>query len=286
MDKLKEKIGFIGAGNMAEAMISALIATGASSPDAIFISDVDSKRLDHLRSVYGIQPLADNAKVVDESTLVIFAIKPQQMVTVLDDLSRREAFAAREDRKLFVSIAAGIRIKTLEDIIYAGKSMTERVRMPILRVMPNTPALVQAGMCALCGNSQASPDDMERTMRILSAMGKAMVFDEEQMDTITAISGSGPAYCFYLIEALIAAGEQLGLAADDAAALTIATFSGSLRLLEQMNESPGSLRRKVTSPGGTTEAAIRILDGRDFKTVVLDAVSAAAERSRQLSGGK
>lgn len=286
MAVLKKKIGFIGAGNMAEAMISALIETATIAPGDIFISDIDSNRLTHLASGYGIKPVSGNLELVKHSNIVIFAIKPQHVDAVLTDLTGQNAFITPENRKLFVSIAAGIRIETYEKVVYSGKPVSERNLMPIVRVMPNTPALVQAGMCAVSPNSMATGEDIDLTVRILSAMGKVMVFEEEKMDAITAISGSGPAYCFYMIESIIEAGERLGLSPQDVAILTVTTFAGALRLLEAKDESPESLRRKVTSPGGTTEAAIRALESHHFKAAVSAAITAAAERSRQLSGGK
>lgn len=275
----KQQIGFIGAGNMAEAMVGAMIDTQLFAPVDIMASDIDPKRLAYLKETYGIRTAPGNAEIVNFASIVVFAVKPQQIRTVLDDLCRAGAFENQANRKCFVSIAAGIRMETFERFIYS----TPGEPAPILRVMPNTPALVGAGMCALCGNAHARPDDIDNLKAILSTMGNVLVCGEDKMDAITALSGSGPAYCFYMIESMVAAGEKLGLSSAQATELTVTTFSGALKLMDARNETAESLRRKVTSPGGTTEAALRTLDARGWPAAIIEAVAAAAERSRQLS---
>jgi pyrroline-5-carboxylate reductase len=152
--------------------------------------------------------------------------------------------------------------------------------------MPNTPALVGAGMSGLCANAFAQPDDMDAVRPLLEAMGKVKVVDETAMDAVTALSGSGPAYAFYLLEAMIEAGQRLGLETEDAAELSQRAISGALALIEAQKQGPDVLRRKVTSPGGTTEAAIGVLDRSRVKQAIVSAVLAAAERSGQLSQSK
>ncbi len=286
MKPVIQHIGFIGAGNMAEAMIGALIDTQAFTPDQILIHDINAEQCTHLQSTYGVEAVADNRTLIHKSDIVVFAVKPQSLDSLLADLNNRQAFVRPEHRRIFISIAAGVRMAKFQEFIYAGQTEADRHRMPILRVMPNTPALVQAGMLALCGNEYATFDDMEKIKTLLSAMGSVLICTEDKMDAITAISGSGPAYCFYVIESIVAAGEKLGLTHDDASQLAIGTFSGAIRLLEKQTEDAETLRRKVTSPGGTTEAALQIFENRDLKAAIMSAVFAAAERSRQLSGAE
>ncbi len=275
-------IGFIGAGNMAEAMIAALLPTGAFSPDHILAGDVNPQRSEYMEKTYGIRRVDDNRAIVEACQVVVFAVKPQQMADLLKDLSGRRAFDAITDRLLVISIAAGVHLETFEKAIYAGKTEAERQRIPIVRVMPNTPALVGAGMCAFSANRHAIGDDIDITHEILGAMGDAIQCDESKMDAVTAVSGSGPAYCFYFIESIIEAGEKLGLTPEEAFQLTVSTFKGALRLMEVQGESPAALRRKVTSPGGTTEAALRVFEENRLKEKLIAAVSSAAHRAREL----
>ncbi len=283
MVESSSKIGFIGAGNMGTAMVGALIRSGDFPPERIYVSDKNKEQTDALKSLYDLCVATGNTEIVKTCDIIVFAVKPQIIDHVLADLAAEKAFDDLTRRKLFISIAAGIRLRKFEAVIYSGKDDPARQQMPILRVMPNTPALVQAGMSAVCANSHASENDLQTARSILSAMGEVYLCDESRMDAITAISGSGPAYCFYLVESMVAAGQQLGLPAADARELTVATLAGALKLLVLENEAPEALRRKVTSPGGTTEAAIRVMDENGVKNAIVSAIAAAAERSRQLS---
>lgn len=283
MQQIKKKLGFIGAGNMAEAMIGAVLGAGLVMPENLFISDPDENRQAQLQSAYGLQTASGNKDLVSRCDIVIFAVKPQVIDAVLQELAAARAFDAPAGRRLFISIAAGIPIARIEAFIYAQKTETEIQNMPVLRVMPNTPALVGAGMSGLCANMSSRDADMEIAQTLLSAMGNVRVVNEEQMDAVTALSGSGPAYAFYLLEAMIEAGCELGLQADTASDLAESAFSGALSLIRARNEDPKTLRSKVTSPGGTTEAAIRILDRHQVRQSIVSAVIAAAQRSRQLS---
>lgn len=277
------KIGFIGAGNMGAAMIGALVRSGDFPPEKIYVSDKNSQQTEALKAGYDIRVATGNTEIVRTCDIIVFAVKPQIVDHVLADLAAEKAFDDLTGRKLFISIAAGIRLHKFETVIYSGKADSDCRQLPILRVMPNTPALVQAGMSAVCANAHADEKDIRTARSILSAMGEVYLCDESRMDAITAISGSGPAYCFYLVESMVAAGQQLGLPAADAQKLTEATLAGALQLLSSENEAPETLRRKVTSPGGTTEAAIRVMDENGVKNAIVAAIIAAAERSRQLS---
>jgi pyrroline-5-carboxylate reductase len=283
MPRLHHKIGFIGAGNMGQAMIGALITSQCANPSSLFVSDVSQDRVADLSKAYGVIALPGNVEIIQTSDIIIFAVKPQALDKVLADLSAAHAFKNAAGKKCFISIAAGAPIRKFEKIIYEGMDAEGRKNLPILRVMPNTPALVLSGMSGLCGNAFATAEDMDIATIILSAMGKVIRCNESDMDAITAMSGSGPAYCFYVVEAMIDAGTRLGLSPEDAAELTLATFKGALALLEDQKIPPQALRQKVTSPGGTTEAAIAVLENRSVKQAFIDAIAAAARRSEELS---
>ena len=280
--KSDKKIGFIGAGNMGEAFAGALIRTEIVSPTMICMSDVSTDRLDMMAKTYGINVTSDNFALFSDCDIAVLAVKPQQMTPVLSEISGHKDYTVR-DRKLVISIAAGFPIRKIENILYPQLNEQQREKLPIIRVMPNTPALVLSGMSGMSPNRHADADDIRITRTLLEAMGKVIEFEEEKLDAVTALSGSGPAYIFYMIEAMTEAGIQTGLGADDSAIMTIATMEGAIRLLKERNESPASLRRKVTSPGGTTEAALKVMENNKFKQCIIDAVAAAARRSKELS---
>jgi pyrroline-5-carboxylate reductase len=276
-------IGFIGAGNMAAAMIGAVIRAGLFEPACIHASDVDPEKRRRMHAAHGILTTGDNARVFDACDIVVLAVKPQMMAEALAPVVERLE-KTDFDRKLVISIAAGVPLERLEEWLYPAMAESMRGRMPIVRVMPNTPALVLAGMSAMSPNRHAAAEDLEITRRILKAMGQVRELPESDLDGVTALSGSGPAYVFYFIESMVRAGEALGFDRDTAAALTRATFEGALRLLAETGETPADLRRKVTSPGGTTEAALRVLEEKQVGRHIVDAVAAAARRSKELSG--
>ncbi len=281
MNKLEKAIGFIGAGNMGEAIVGALIRSGVSDPEMIYISDISKERLDLLGSRFNIVTMEDNVELFDKCQIVILAIKPQQMGQVLSQIG--EKLIALTEKKLIISIAAGIPMRKIEDILYAPLDNESREKMPVVRVMPNTPALVLAGMSGMCGNRYSTDEDIAITKKILEATGDVITFNEEDMDAVTAMSGSGPAYVFYLVESMIDAGISLGFDPADASTLTLKTLSGALKLMEESSDSPEALRRKVTSPGGTTEAAFKVLEGNGVKNRIVEAIKAAAGRSKELS---
>jgi pyrroline-5-carboxylate reductase len=284
MSELKHKIGFIGAGNMGQAMIGALIKSGCSEADNIFASDPFEQVTDAIKQSFGVTILPNNSEIIQQCDVIIFAVKPQSIKEVLSDLGKLSAFKNITKKKIFISIAAGTRLSKLEHYIYDTAKERDRRLMPVLRVMPNTPALVLSGMSGLCANDYATEEDIEVTKTILSSMGKVIECQESDMDAVTAMSGSGPAYCFYLVEAMIEAGEELGFDAESATKITIETLKGALILLEHQNDTARNLRKKVTSPGGTTEAAINLLDSNSVKQTIIKAILAAAQRSKELSG--
>jgi pyrroline-5-carboxylate reductase len=282
MKQMGEKIGFIGAGNMGAALIDALIQANLYRPADVYAFDTDPDRCAEIAQKTGIRLLKSNAELFSACDIVVLAVKPQQMTAVLTEISKDARFA-KKFRTLLISVAAGYPISKIELICYAGLNEQQASNLPIVRVMPNTPALVQAAMSGMSANRFAGAGDLSRVRSLLEAVGRVLEFEENQLDAVTALSGSGPAYVFYLIEAMIAAGRNLGLKADEAAVLTVMTFKGAIKLLEQTGETPEQLRRKVTSPGGTTEAALAVLESRDFQPAVVEAIAAAAERAVELS---
>jgi pyrroline-5-carboxylate reductase len=278
----KLTVGFIGAGNMAEAIAGALIGSKTCPASNITLADVDTDRLKNLAKTYGTNTAADNLQAFAASEVVVLAVKPQQVSTVLSELTAQSGYGITE-RKRFVSICAGTRIEKLEALLYAPLSDGQRQLLPIIRVMPNTPALVLTGMSAMSPNRHADDNDLQITRRLLESMGKVIEVAETAMDGVTALSGSGPAYLFYLAEAMGRAGESLGFSPEQAALLALQTLKGAVALMEKTGDGPEALRKKVTSPAGTTQAAVEVLDaGRVMETVV-EAIRAAARRSEELS---
>jgi pyrroline-5-carboxylate reductase len=282
MKKLDKKIGLIGAGNMGEAMINGLIKSGLCESAQIWASDVRGARLRQLKERHEINITQDNTELFDEVDTVILAVKPQHMDEVLQGLAGTFPQTIK-GIKLIISIAAGFPIKRIEGRLYAPLDENSKGLLPIVRVMPNTPALVLAGMAGMSGNRYAREADLNQARTILEAIGNVIEFEEEALDAVTALSGSGPAYIFYIIESLVEAGTGLGLKPSHALSLALETIKGSVRLLEKTGEAAASLRKKVTSKGGTTEAALRVLESHRVKERLVEAVHAAAQRSKELS---
>ncbi|MBW2107878.1 MAG: pyrroline-5-carboxylate reductase [Deltaproteobacteria bacterium] len=284
MKRLNAHIGFVGAGNMAEAMINGVIKSGLCDPAKIWASDLREARLAQLHETYGIRTSEKNSHVFEQAEIVILAVKPQHMDDVLDGLSSVLP-QALTGVKLVISIAAGFPIKKIEAHLYPPLDQDAKGLLPIVRVMPNTPALALAGMAGMSGNAYARQSDMEKARAILEAIGKVIEFEEQDLDAVTAMSGSGPAYMFYFVEAFVQAGAKLGLRPSHALTLTLETMKGAARLLEETGEPPAELRKKVTSKGGTTEAALTVMERYGIKDHLIEAVHAAAQRSKELSSG-
>jgi pyrroline-5-carboxylate reductase len=282
MKRLDKKVGFIGAGNMGEAMINGLIKSALCEPGQIWASDVRVARLRQLKETYQIHATEDNIAVFEQADVVVLAVKPQHMDGVLDHLCGTFPRSIK-GVKLIISIAAGFPIARIERHLYRDLDESSKGLLPIVRVMPNTPALVLAGMAGMSGNSYAGASDLNQARDLLAAVGRVIEFEEKDLDAVTALSGSGPAYVFYVIEALVEAGAGLGLRPSHALELTLETIKGSVKLLEETGEAPASLRTKVTSKGGTTEAALNVLDRHGVKGHLMDAIRAAAQRSKVLS---
>ena len=263
-------IGFVGGGNMASALLKGLLAAGLYRPDQLCASDVVAQKRTSLRRRFGIGVTADNAALVRGSKVIVLAVKPQIIDAVLQQL--RDAVTPAQ---LFISIAAGVTTARLE----AGLGAHARV----LRVMPNTPALVGKGMAVLVRGRHATVADERLGLRLLRAVGQAVaVHDERLLDAVTGLSGSGPAYVYLFAEGLVAGGIGAGLPAPLATQLALQTITGAAAMLQETGESPEALRAMVTSPGGTTLAGLAELEGRGFKDAVAAAVAAATRRSAEL----
>ncbi len=265
-------IGFIGGGNMAEAIIKGLIAGGVA-PRNILAADPVLDRRAHLATTLQIRTSDDNGEVAKETDLIVLATKPQVAANALSALE-----GGITPDKLVISIMAGISTTFVEESLRNG--------CRVVRAMPNTPALVQTGATAICGGRRATAEDMEMARQIFNLVGTVYQVHERQMDAVTGVSGSGPAYAFSFIEALADAGVKNGLTRDVANGLAVQTVLGSARLLQESGEHPAVLRDRVSSPGGTTIAAMHALENGRFNGLIMDAVDAAVKRSKELAGIK
>lgn len=265
-------LGFLGAGNMAEAIARAAIHSGVLTPEQMFASDPSDERR-HAFSHLGIHIATDNGHLITRSGQIMVAVKPQMLLQAAAELAHH---GARDH--VILSIMAGISTgKLATAIAEAGGDLRHR----IVRIMPNTPLQVGHGMAGICLGEHARPGDEELALQLFQATGKAVVVDESLMDAITAVSGSGPAYAFYLAEAMQQAAEDLGLG-EHATLFVRQTLLGAAHLLSESHDNATTLRKKVTSPGGTTEAALKHLDKHHTKHAIIDAVKAAAHRSLEL----
>jgi pyrroline-5-carboxylate reductase len=262
---------FIGGGNMAMCLVGGLIADGWD-PGRIRVADPDPAKRESMAARHQVSTTPDNPAAVNNADVVVLAVKPQVMADVAHEL----AAVVTQQRPLVISIAAGIRTANLRN--WLGQQTA------IVRAMPNTPALVQSGATALYANPAVSETRRSLAESILRAVGLTIwVEDEDLMDAVTALSGSGPAYFFLFMEALQAAGTELGLPAETARLLALQTAFGAARMALESSEDAGTLRQRVTSPGGTTERAIGILQEGGLEQLVSRTLAAAAERSRELA---
>jgi pyrroline-5-carboxylate reductase len=267
---MTSRIAFIGAGNMAEALVKGLVSAGVPA-DRITVTDPLETRLDEFRRSFGVQGSSSNVSAVAGADVVVLAVKPQILQGVLEEIRGHVGESA-----LIVSIAAGIRTERIEQTL--GGSAR------VVRVMPNTPALVGEGISAISGGRRATAADLDLAGELLGAVGRVVRVDEKHMDAVTAVSGSGPAYVFYLMEAMLAAARKLELDAGVARRLVYQTVAGAAKLAAGSDVGPEALRERVTSKGGTTAAAIAVLEERGVRAALEAAVAAAHRRSRELSG--
>lgn len=265
----KTRIAFIGAGNMAASLIGGLRAKGLEAAQ-IRASDPGAETRSKVAAEHGIAVFADNAEAIKDADVVVLAVKPQAMKAVCEAIRPN-----LKPNQLVVSIAAGITCSSMNNWLGA---------QPIVRCMPNTPALLRQGVSGLFATAEVSAEQRQQAEELLSAVGIALWLDEEQqLDAVTAVSGSGPAYFFLLIEAMTAAGVKLGLPADIAAQLTMQTALGAAHMAVASDVDAAELRRRVTSPAGTTEAAIKSFQAGGFEALVEKALGAAAHRSAEMA---
>ena len=263
------RFAFIGGGNMAEALIKGLLSGLGVKPQQIMATDVVPERRTYMQTTYGITASADNKHAVQESTVVILAVKPQIMPTILEEIA-----PVVNSEKLVISIAAGITLQTLQRAL--GDSRR------VVRVMPNTPALVLAGAAGISPGKAATAQDVALVERIFNAVGRAMVVSDEMMDVVTGLSGSGPAFIFALIEGLSDGGVLMGLSRQTATLLAAQTVLGAAKMVLETGKHPGELKDMVTSPAGTTIAGMQALESGGLRGLMMEAVRRATERSEAL----
>jgi pyrroline-5-carboxylate reductase len=261
-----DTLAILGAGKLGEALLSGILRAG-TSPDDVVVVEKHPERADYLEKEYGVRAVSEEEAAKFAATMVI-AVKPQDVGALLDVLG-----PLATPQHLVVSVAAGIPTAYLEKRL---------VGVPVVRVMPNTPALVDEAMSAISAGAHAGDEHLAAAEALLSSVGKVVRVPEHQQDAVTALSGSGPAYFFYLVEAMIDAGIMLGLPRTVAADLIVQTALGSATMLRDSGEHPVQLREAVTSPGGTTIMAIRELEKHGVRAALLDAIEAARDRSAEL----
>ena len=270
---MKDKVGFIGAGNMAGALINGVLKAGLLSPQAMLASDAKDTQLKKVKKTYGIQTFRENTQVISQVSTVILAIKPQNIEEVLGEIA-----PAVTKKHLIISIVAGITTK------HIAKHLSGDV--PVIRVMPNTPALIQEGASVLSVGKHATEAHLKSAIKLFTAVGKVVTVEEHLMDAVTGLSGSGPAYVFLFIEALADAGVKMGLPRSTAQLLATQTCLGAAKMVSETGEHPAQLRDMVTSPGGTTITGLHKLEAGGLRTTLIDAVEAATKRSKELGQGR
>lgn len=265
---LNSTLAFIGGGNMARSLIGGLIARGLAA-NQITVSDPVASQREMLSQQYKVNVTDDNQHAARDAQIIVLAVKPQELHRVAESLK-----PALQHKPLIISVAAGIRASDLE----------QWLGVAVVRTMPNRPALNGCGMTGMYASVNVNATQRELALQIMSAVGKAVWVEQESLiDAVTAVSGSGPAYFFLLMELLEAAGIERGLPQATARTLAIETAYGSGLMAREMTESPATLREQVTSKGGTTEAALKVFAARDLKQIVSDAVKAAADRSKEMA---
>ncbi|MCB2166347.1 MAG: pyrroline-5-carboxylate reductase [Deltaproteobacteria bacterium] len=263
------RIGFIGAGNMAEAIIRGLLESEAVKPDHITASDVMPERLKYMQSTYGIRTLADNDELVGGADILVLAVKPQVVGSVLTHIGPRT-----DDTKLVISIVAGLTVAAMAAGLGAGTR--------IIRTVPNTPVFVGEGMVALASDGPARDEDFTVAEALFAPVARIVSIEEKLMDAALGVSGSGPAYGFLMIEALSDGGVKMGLPRHIALELAAQTLLGAAKMCLESGRHPGQLKDMVTSPGGTTIAALHKMEAGGVRSALMDAVEAATRRSEEL----
>ena len=265
-----KKITIIGTGNMGEALLSGLISSGSSHPKNIICTDIREDKLKSMEEKYGVATTADNIKAVEASEIIIYAVKPQIIASVL-----RETASCLDMSKLIISIAAGVPLVAIESCL--------NKELRLIRVMPNIAAFVKESASVIAAGGKATEEDIKLSLAIFDSMGKSIFLKENiLMDAITGLSGSGPAYIFLIVDAMADAGVKVGLSREDALFLSSQTVLGAAKLLIETKEHPGRLKDMVTSPGGTAIAGIHTLEKGGLRTTLINAVEVATKRSKEL----
>jgi pyrroline-5-carboxylate reductase len=267
--KLKIPVGFIGGGNMAEALIQGLLASKTLVPSDCWVCDIIEERLSHLKKTYGVKAVLGTPQVIGSSRAVILAVKPQNIEKALSTLA-----PLWSTEKILISIAAGVPMS------YLSGFFTKTPK--IIRVMPNTPALVLSGISALSKNAVADEKDLGLAESLFKAIGETVRVEESQMDAVTGLSGSGPAYVFYILEGLTEGGLKMGLPRAIAQKLAVQTVWGAGQMARKMDWPLSQLKEMVTSPGGTTIHGLHVLEKAGLHGILMDAVETATKRSKEL----
>jgi pyrroline-5-carboxylate reductase len=261
-------IGFIGVGVMGSSIIKSLLMKSITS-DQICIADKSPEKLEQLKSQYQVE-VKEIAAIGKGCNVIFLAVKPQDLADVLNELKQ-----TIQPETVVISIAAGKTIKFIEDQLQTNN--------PVIRAMPNTPAQIGKGISAIAAGVKVSGDELKIAIELFSTTGEVVVVTEDKIDAVTALSGSGPAYFFYFIEAMVKAGVELGLTDEIATKLAIETISGSAAMLKESNLDAATLRKNVTSPKGTTAAALEVFSNSDLENIILKAMSAAKNRAQELA---
>lgn len=264
-----EKIGFIGVGSMGEALVKGMIEADLFAPQEVVVSDVNQERLSEVEAEYGVETVQQNSDLISQVDYLVLAVKPKVIEQVMAEIGSK----IKEEQKVF-SIAAGVTTAQIEDYL--------PLEVPVVRLMPNTPALIKEGAIAYTLGTAADREEGRLVEKLFCPVGRVVETEEKLMDAVTGLSGSGPAYIYILIEALSDAGVYEGLSRETATNLAAQTVIGAAKMVAESDSHPAELKDEVTSPGGTTITGVKNLEEAGFRTAVQQAVAAAAEQSRQL----
>ncbi|BDG80571.1 pyrroline-5-carboxylate reductase 2 [Bacillus subtilis] len=264
-----KKIGFVGAGSMAEAMINGFLQSGITKPENIYITNrSNEERLNELKEMYGVRPCRDKSEFFTQTDIVVLAFKPKDAAESIDSIR-----SYMKDQ-LVISVLAGLTIETIQH--YFGR------KLAVIRVMPNTSAAIRKSATGFSVSTEASQDDITAATALLETIGDATLVEEQHLDAVTAIAGSGPAYLYRYIEAMEKAAQKVGLDEETAKKLILQTMAGATDMLRQSGKQPAQLRREITSPGGTTEAGLRALTEASFEEAIIHCIEETAKRSAEI----
>jgi pyrroline-5-carboxylate reductase len=270
VNDMDQKVGFIGCGKMAQAMIEGMIKSKIVQPEAIMASAVTDETLRSVKEKYGILVSRNNIEVANHADILILAIKPNIHDAILNEIAE-----AVDEQKVMITIAAGISLEYIESFF--------QTKMKLIRAMPNTPSLVGEGMSAICHNQQVNQEDLEKVLLLFNSFGRTEVIVEELMDSIPAISGSSPAYVYMFIEALADGGVKQGIPRKQAYKLAAQAVLGAAKMVLETERHPGELKDDVCTPGGATIEAVAALEQEKFRSAVLTAMDQCTKKSKQLS---